>query len=233
MKRESVGILAGGIAHDFNNLITVIIGNLSMVKDDLEEGTEESAILETAENTSSQAADLAQKLVVFSRGDWMSNQRITLRETLDEISKNYPEFQPLLNRISLARDLKPIDGDSRQLRQVMISLLQNANEATGDNKIVTIKAENVSFSASNDFSLQPGDYNRISVSDNGVGIGPADIGNIFDPYFSTKGSAGGNGMGLGLAICQSIVKNHNGHISVESRQGSGTVFTFYLPAYSS
>jgi PAS domain S-box-containing protein len=231
---ESIGILAGGIAHDFNNLLSIIIGYLATAQQRLENNAEHKIIfkmLESAEKSSHQATELAQKLITFSQGGWIHPQRVTLSGILEDIPYHYPGMELLLRDASIPPDLEPLYGDERQLRQVLVNLLQNADEAMTEPKQVFIKAQNVTPDAYNDFSLNEGLYVKISIRDNGKGIPQDQLGKIFDPYFSTKHTVSQKGMGLGLAICYSIVQKHNGHIMVESQLGKGTTVTLYMPAY--
>ncbi|MCP5105070.1 MAG: hypothetical protein GY950_16905, partial [bacterium] len=232
-KLESIGILAGGIAHDFNNLLAVIIGTVTMAKDEIADYPKAVKMLDSAEKSSLQATELIQKLITFSKGGWFTPQPITLSAILTGTADHHPRQEPLLQNTSIPPDLAPIYGDERQLRQVMHNLLQNADEATGEQKKISIKAENISLNETNEFSLEMGDYVKVVISDNGRGIPPDHIDKIFDPYFSTKNTVTQKGMGLGLAICYSIIKKHNGHIAVTSEVGKGTTVDLYFPAVSS
>jgi two-component system cell cycle sensor histidine kinase/response regulator CckA len=111
------------------------------------------------------------------------------------------------------------------------NLLQNADEAAAEPKQITLEAENVTLKEDNNFDLKNGNYIKISITDHGRGIPGQQIGKIFDPYFSTKDTVTQKGLGLGLAICYSIIKKHNGHITVESEVGKGTTVTLYLPTF--
>jgi signal transduction histidine kinase/Flp pilus assembly protein TadD len=231
-KLESVGILAGGIAHDFNNLLTIIIGNLDMALEGMDVDTQTTRMLKAAEKSSLQAAELAGKLITFSKGGWINPQELSLTEVLNTTMEHYPELEALELTIKIPSGLSPLYGDERQLRQVMHNLLQNALDAVGDSNAVTVEAENIKLDRTNDFTLNPGPYVKISVTDNGEGIAPEHLGKIFDPYFSTRNSVNRKGMGLGLAICYSIIGKHKGHIAVSSEPGKGTVVTIYLPAFT-
>jgi signal transduction histidine kinase len=143
-----------------------------------------------------------------------------------------PEIRHIPCHISLPPDLDPIYGDERQLRQVIINLLLNAYEASADeNEKITITAENTGLDETNPFSLAKGNYVKISVIDCGKGISPELLEKIFDPYFSTKETVTQKGLGMGLAICYSIIKKHEGHIAVTSQVEEGTTVDVYLPVY--
>ncbi|NIM77879.1 MAG: tetratricopeptide repeat protein [Candidatus Aminicenantes bacterium] len=234
-KLESVGILAGGIAHDFNNLLTIIIGNISMTKMNLERENVDQKnfdLLEDAEKASYQATDLAQKFITFSEGGWIAPRKLTLSGLLKNTINFYPELGELHYNISIPDDLKPLYGDERQLKEVIINLLLNASEAmSSQNNEVSINAENITLLPGNEFLLKEGEYVKISIKDKGKGIPANQLEKIFDPYFSTKNQVTKKGLGLGLAICYSIIKKHEGHISVGSEVGSGTTVNVYLPAF--
>jgi PAS domain S-box-containing protein len=234
-KLQSVGILAGGIAHDFNNLLTVIIGNVTMTKMSLKESNVKPqcyALLDKAEKASFQATDLAQKFITFSEGGWVSPRKVTLSILLKNTIHLYHDLEKIHCNISIPQDLNPLYGDERQLREVFINLLLNARDAIDDSrKEVTIEAENITLLTTNEFLLKGGEYVKVSVRDKGKGIPAHQIENIFDPYFSTKNHVSRKGLGLGLAICYSIIKKHEGHIDVDSIEGRGTTVNLYLPAF--
>lgn len=232
-KMESVGILAGGIAHDFNNLLTIIIGNITMLKIRL--GKKDPQIynfLEKIEQASTQAAELAHQFVDFSEEGGLLRKKTTIANVLKNTIDLSPEIRHIPCHISLTPDLKSIYGDERQLRQVITNLLLNAHEACSDaDEKITITAENTSLDETNPFSLAKGDYVKISVMDNGKGIPPELLEKIFDPYFSTKEAVTQKGLGMGLAICYSIIKKHEGHIVITSQVEKGTTVDVYLPVY--
>jgi len=235
MKMEAVGILAGGIAHDFNNLIAVILGNVTMVAEDSSLSPQNTKMLGNAEKVCSQAADLSAKLVIFSKGGWLVRKQLSINFLLDYIFDHYPEMQPLLNNRNIPDHLPKVNGDERQLRQVILNLLQNAKEAIEPEMLsartsgVTIEAQMVSMDLDNHLELDAIDYIPKTISDKGRGISHEIMKNIFDPYFSTKNTFSKKGLGLGLAICYSIIKKHNGHITIESEEGKGTNVTLYIP----
>jgi PAS domain S-box-containing protein len=232
-KLESVGILAGGIAHDFNNLLSIIVGNNSLLK--LSLGNQDPSILDLLENiekASDQGANLAQKFITFSSGGWITRKKITLANILKEAANLSPEINEIPYDVIIPPDLEPICGDERQLRQVVTNLLVNAHEATNNkNKKIAVKARNIILEKENPFSLKEGKYVKISVIDGGRGIPAELLEKVFDPYFSTKDTVSQRGLGLGLAICYSIVKKHDGHIALTSEVENGTTVELYLPVY--
>jgi PAS domain S-box-containing protein len=233
-KMESVGILAGGIAHDFNNLLAVIVGNTSMLKLNCGNDPRVGSFVDNVEKASAQAADLAQKFVTFSEGGWVVRKEIKLEKILEDTAHLSPEIEQIHFLTALPRDLDPIYADERQLRQVMTNLLLNAHEATvfnENNKKIIVTARNITLEKDNQFSLKDGKYVHISVIDNGRGIPPELLEKIFDPYFSTKDTVSQKGLGMGLAICYSIAKKHDGHIDITSEVEKGTTVNLYLPVF--
>jgi two-component system cell cycle sensor histidine kinase/response regulator CckA len=227
-KLESLGVLAGGLAHDFNNLLTAIIGNIALAKLDAPPGESVSRYLEFAEAATSRAQSLTQQLLTFARGGSPVKKVLSAKYLIVDSagfairgSKSRCEFK-------IAPDLRAIEADEGQLGQVINNLVMNAEQAMPEGGMVTVSAENVTLAKDNPLLLKPGDYVKISVVDQGIGIPEDNIKKIFDPYFTTKD----NGLGLGLATCYSIINNHNGHITVESTPGAGTTFSLYLPASS-
>lgn len=130
-------------------------------------------------------------------------------------------------RISLPPDLWPVYGDGRQLRQAFKNIIENSIEAMPEGGHIELSAENVVVGPYMP-SLSQGDYVKVSIKDRGSEIDAEDMPRIFDPYFTTKRD-GGRGAGLGLAVSHSILKNHDGLITVESSKQSGTTFDIYIP----
>jgi C4-dicarboxylate-specific signal transduction histidine kinase len=238
---ESIGILAGGIAHDFNNLLSVIIGNIELVKDDLEPEDKNYVFLDHAENNALKAADLSRKLISFSRGGWLQRKKLHLNDIINEIINAKFTNHNEQFKIHFPVDLLPVYGDTRQLNQVFLNVLQNALEAseTVKNKEILIKTFNLDNTHPEVIEkLEPlypkqSKYIRVTVIDHGSGIPPENKSKIFDPYFSTKQNTGQKGLGLGLTLCYSIIKKHGGIITIQSEPGMGTAVDIFLPAFSS
>jgi two-component system cell cycle sensor histidine kinase/response regulator CckA len=232
MKLETVGILSAGITHDFNNLLTIIIGNLSMAQDSLEDNPPvPGPFLESANKASNQAAELVKNFLTLSEGGWAQKKQIELADIVKE-TMTAPEIKDIPLTVSLAPGLKPLFADDRQIRQVLVKLLVNAYEATTDinrEREITLGAENTFLPADNSYTLKEGDYVYITIRDNGKGIPTELLDKIFDPYFSTKERGVQKGMGLSLAVCDSIIKRHKGHIFFTSEPGVGTTVHLYLP----
>jgi two-component system cell cycle sensor histidine kinase/response regulator CckA len=226
---EQLGLLAGGIAHDFNNLLTAIIGNISLASLLLPPDDEMAERLDDAKNASLRARDLAQQLLTFARGGAPIKKTASIGKLIQDTvsfslrgSHNRSEFE-------FGDDLAPAEIDAGQISQVIANLVVNADQAMPNGGTLCVSCENFSYFANTTPAvpdLEPGDYVRIRIRDEGVGIPEKYVKRIFDPYFTTKPK----GNGLGLATAYSIIKNHNGLMTVESEVHVGTTFTIYLPA---
>jgi PAS domain S-box-containing protein len=226
---EQLGLLAGGIAHDFNNLLTAIIGNISLASLLLPVDDEMATRLNDAKNASMRARDLAQQLLTFARGGAPIKKTASIGKLIQDTvnfslrgSHNRSEF-------AFGADLWPAEIDPGQISQVIANLVVNADQAMPNSGALRVSCENLRYNSNttpNIPDLAPGDYIRISIRDQGVGIPEQYLKRIFDPYFTTKPK----GNGLGLATTYSIIKNHNGLITVESEVHVGSTFTLYLPA---
>lgn len=225
-KMESMGLLAGGIAHDFNNILTGILGNISLA---LQEVPKESRLRERltgSEKACFQAQSLAQQLLTFAKGGAPIKKLISLADLIYQSAGFACRGSQVRCEFNPEESLWAIEADPGQIGQVFQNLLINAIQAMPTGGTIHIRARNIRIDGIGSGPLNPGRYTKVSIHDHGVGIPTEHLPNIFDPYFTTKQT----GSGLGLATAYSIIKNHNGHIAVESKLGSGTTFHIYLPA---
>jgi len=227
-KLESLGVLAGGIAHDFNNIITGIMGNISFARMFLEPLHRSSTILEEAEKASRRAADLAQRLLTFAKGNVLIRKTMSSRQLVEASSALVLRGSNVSCVIEIPDDVPPVDIDEGQINQAFSNIIINAAQAMPDGGTITISAENVSLDGANAMLLAAGEYVRFRFVDTGSGIEHENLKKIFDPYFTTKPQ----GSGLGLASAHSIITKHGGHIFVRSESGTGTTFEILLPAGS-
>lgn len=228
-KLESVGILAGGIAHDFNNLLTAIMGNISLAKMHLSPGDRIYDMLDKAEHASMRAGDLTNQLITFSKGGTPFKKTVLIGELIKSVAHFSLSDSDVSSRFDIPADLLPVEIDESQIRQVIHNMIVNAEEAMPNGGTIHISAENIVIAGGEGLPLEEGKHLKISIKDQGIGIHEDNLHRIFDPYFTTKEMGSCKGMGLGLSICYSIVKNHRGHILVESQVGAGTAFHIYLP----
>lgn len=232
-KMESIGSLAGGIAHDFNNKLTVIIGYAGLAESE-QDPDHLHQYFDGVRKAAEQSADLTRQLLAFARKQTIEPKVLDLNETISGMLKM---LQRLIGEdIKLnwhpAPNLWEVKLDPSQVDQVLANLCVNARDAITDVGTITIETginvideeyctQNAGFTV--------GEYVRLSVSDNGCGMGKETLAQIFEPFFTTKGL--GEGTGLGLATVYGIVKQNKGGIHVYSEPGIGTTFTIYLPRY--
>lgn len=231
-KIEAIGILAGGIAHDFNNLLQVILGYVSLARMNAEPESKTESLLAIVEQTSESARELGTRLLTFAKGGNACMKATQLEESLRNDVEAELNSTPAIKLIFELQDGLPlVKIDVDQIRQVIANLATNAREAMPEGGELHVSASVTSLTELNNFALPPGEYLHILFADTGVGIPPESMAKIFDPYFSTKEMGTQKGMGLGLAICYSIIKHHNGHMQAQSRLGEGTRIHIYLPVY--
>ena len=233
-KMDSVGRLAGGVAHDFNNMLTVILGNVAMALEQADPTQPLHTDLIEIRKAASRSTDLTRQLLAFARKQVVAPKVLDLNDTVVGIIKM---LQRLIGEdISLkwlpAADLWPVKVDPSQIDQILANLCINARDAIKGVGNIAIETGNYTFDE--DYcavhaGFAPGEYVRLSVSDNGHGIDKEALANIFEPFFTTKGP--GEGTGLGLATVYGAVKQNNGFINVYSEPGTGTTFTIYLPRH--
>jgi two-component system cell cycle sensor histidine kinase/response regulator CckA len=233
-KMQAIGQLAGGVAHDFNNLLTAISGHCDLLLLRHEATAPDYADLIQISQNANRAAALVSQLLAFSRKQNLQPQVLRLRDVL-------ADHAHLLNRLvgekvelmlEHADDLPPIRADKRQFEQVMMNLVVNARDAMPKGGKIRISAELVSLrvSMSRDrATVPPGDYVVIRVADDGIGIATDKLTKIFEPFYTTKKT--GEGTGLGLSTAYGIVKQTGGFIFVDSVLGQGTEFSLYFPVH--
>jgi signal transduction histidine kinase/ActR/RegA family two-component response regulator len=229
-KLESTGILAGGIAHDFNNLLTVNLLNLELAQMLNLPNAELAQYLTDAKKSALMSKSLTAQLLTFAEGGAPIRKAMKISGLIQESVRIALSGSKVRGEFSLAEDLWPADVDEAQLGQVIRSMVLNAREAMPNGGVVSVRAENVVLSGTEQPPLPAGDYVQVSIADQGIGIPKDVLPKIFDPYFSTKQRGDRKGMGLGLTICHSIVHKHEGAITVESAVRVGTTFDIYLPA---
>ena len=233
-KMEAVGLLAGGVAHDFNNLLTAIKGFAALLQMTISPADESHEFVGEIVKAADRAAALTAQLLAFSRRQILRPERIDLNARVRDLERMLAllvsEGGELVLRLDPA--LGFVHADPGQVEQIVLNLAVNARDAIagGNGGRITIGTSNVTLR--DEFTLwrvapTPGEYVRLDVSDNGVGMDPATQARIFDPFFTTK--AVGQGTGLGLATVYGIVKQSNGYVWVQSAPGEGTTVSVYLP----
>jgi PAS domain S-box-containing protein len=225
-KLESLGILAGGIAHDFNNILTAVVGNLSLAKMYADQNSEVFQRLSEAEQASLRARNLTQQLLTFSRGGAPIKRTAALGELLSEWVGFVLRGSNVKCEFQIDDDLRNVELDEGQVSRVIQNLCINADQAMPLGGRIFVSAQNCLLKQGAGLPLPPGEYVRIGIRDEGIGVPPENLQKIFDPYFTTKTK----GSGLGLAASYATIKRHGGHITVDSKVGVGTTFTIFLPA---
>ena len=225
-KLESVGILAGGIAHDFNNILTSILGNISVAIMHTTPKSEISQILTNAEGAALHAKDLTMQLLTFSKGGAPIKTSASIADLIKDSTNFMLRGSNVKCEFSLPDELWPVEIDEGQMSQVINNLIINADQAMPGGGNIEISSINVIIRPGDIIPLKKGKYVKVSIKDHGKGITKRNLTKIFYPYFTTKRS----GSGLGLSVAYSIVKNHEGYITVMSKPGKGTTFYIYIPA---
>ena len=222
-KMEAIGQLAGGIAHDFNNILTVILGFATTLLDDDDEDPAMRRVATTQiVEAADRAAGLTRQLLAFGRRHIMKPQDVDLNDLVSSLAKMVHRLlgEDIDLQLQLSLRPLPIYADPGLIDQVLMNLVINARDAMPSGGSLRIETAMRSSGA--------GDQAIVRVIDTGVGIPPAALPRIFDPFYTTKGP--GKGSGLGLATAFGIVAQHNGHIEVSSQVGKGTTFELTLPS---
>ncbi len=230
-RMEAIGQLTGGIAHDSNNLLTVILGNLEMIEDELH-GHPAMKYLKEAEEAAHMGARLNQRLLTFARRRKLESKAINLNVhvlTMSELlRRTIGEGVDLTT--NLAHDLWLARVDPSEIENAILNLAINARDAMPEGGSLRVETQNCAISkenAQNNNGPAVGDYVKLSVSDSGSGIPPEVLARVFEPFFSTKDQ--GKGTGLGLSMLYGFVKQSNGHVAISSELGCGTTVDVFLP----
>ncbi len=231
-KMEAMGTLAGGIAHDFNNILGAILGYTELSINELSEDSAVRANLEYVLSAANRAKDLVKQILAFSRKGDQEKKPVYLGNIIKETIKLLRSTLPttIEIRFKIADGLNPIMADPTRLHQVMMNLCTNAGHAMRENGgLLEITLEEIALEADaiKGKELEPGFYQRLTVSDTGHGMNVETQRRIFDPYFTTKKE--GEGTGMGLSVAHGIIKSHKGEITVYSEPGKGTTFHVLLP----
>jgi two-component system cell cycle sensor histidine kinase/response regulator CckA len=230
-KMEAIGRLAGGVAHDFNNLLTVILGYSKLALSRLSPSDILYEQMEEIRKAGQRASALTTQLLAFSRRQILRPQVLDLNAVVGEMERMLRRL--IGEQIDLLTVLDPglgsVRADPGQIEQVIMNLAVNARDAMADGGKLTIETLNVEVgqAGGDHFSVPPGCYAVLAISDTGEGIDDSIKAHIFEPFFTTKGT--GKGTGLGLSTVHGIVHQSGGHVAVHSQKGCGTSFRIYLP----
>ncbi|MGO9137837.1 MAG: PAS domain S-box protein [Syntrophales bacterium] len=235
-KMQALGTLAGGVAHDLNNVLGVLVGYSELL---LQNVPQESPFHRHAMQIfkgGQRAAAIIQDLLTLTRRGVLVSETLNLNRIILDFMQ-MPEFEAIKShhpgvqfKTSLEAELLNIKGSSTHLNKTVMNLLSNAAEAISGSGEVLIRTENryLDRPIHGYDTAKEGEYAVLTVSDTGSGISPADLGRIFEPFY-TKKVMGRSGTGLGLAVVWGTVKDHDGYIDVQSAEGKGSIFTLYFP----
>ncbi len=228
---ESLGVLAGGIAHDFNNILTAILGNTALASQKVQGCSDALSYLDKVNRASERAAELCQQLLMYSGGGKMEKKAVLLSELLDDVIEMVATTiqDNIQLNIKVAEHLPLVEGDVRQLQQVILNLLTNAKEAIEGAGTITVElgVRHVDKHCTwiSEQEVPDGEYVYLHVVDTGCGMDEETQHKIFEPFFTTKIS----GRGLGMSAILGIVHAHQGALSLTSQVGQGTSICVVLP----
>ncbi len=232
-KMEAIGRLAAGVAHEFNNLLAVVLTNLTLLEEPEElEPLDARACLVEARQAAQRGSELTSQLLDFSRTSRSQQARTDISGLVQEICQ-------LLNRslgppVSIEADVEPdlsVDGDRLQLYQVLMNLCINAADAMDKQGVIKLRAATIwleEAQAKTFPGLQAGAHVELSVCDQGCGMDTETQRRAFEPFFSTKET--GQGTGLGLSTVLGVARAHRGAVDLDSSPGAGTTVRVWLPS---
>jgi signal transduction histidine kinase/ActR/RegA family two-component response regulator len=229
-KMDTIGQLTGGVAHDFNNLLMAVMGSLSLLEKRLPEDPRSHRLLQNAVQGAQRGAALTQRLLAFSRRQELKPEAVDvlllvsgMKELLERALGHGVEL-----RTQFEGTLPAALVDANQLELALLNVALNARDAMPDGGTLTISASRYSPSADGtDASLQPGDYVRIRIADNGIGMDEMTLAKATEPFFTTKGP--GKGTGLGLSMVHGLAAQSGGLLSIHSEPNVGTTIELCLP----
>jgi two-component system cell cycle sensor histidine kinase/response regulator CckA len=234
-KMEAFGQLAGGVAHDFNNFLTTILGYSDLLLNELDMKGEIAEHIREIRAAASRASALTGQLLAFSRKHPLAPAVVDVNTLLANLERSLLRLlgENISVQCDFARNKEGMHTkvDPGQLTQIILNLVVNARDAMTGGGCLALETTAVTVEPSDDQEcnpeeILPGDYVRISVTDNGGGMSEEVQQHLFEPFFTTKHEGGS---GLGLATSYGIVRQSGGHICVESELGKGTTVRIFLP----
>ncbi len=235
-KMEAIGTLAGGVAHDLNNILSGLVSYPELLLMDLPADSSMRKPIEIMKRSGERAAVIVQDLLTLARRGMPVMETLNANQIVSEymispemenLRANHPQVQI---ETELAPDLLYMKGSSVHLSKMIMNLLSNAMEAMPHAGRIVIQTANCYLDRSimGYEEVPAGNYIRIAVTDQGMGMSADDTSRLFEPFF-TKKSRGRIGTGLGLAVVWATVKDHGGYIDLCSKENEGTTFWIYFP----
>ncbi len=235
-RMEALGTLAGGVAHDLNNILVGAVSLPDLLLAKLPEGSPLRNPIELIQRSGVKAATIVQDLLTLARRGVASTSVLNLNTTVMDYFSS-PEYQTLKSfhpqvevELNLDQELPNMLGSSIHLLKALMNLVSNAAEAMPDGGKISVSTQwkHFGFQIGVHEEIEEGDYIVLRVSDTGIGISSDNMEKIFEPFY-TKKVMGRSGTGLGMAVVWGTVKDHKGHIDIESTLGQGTTFSLYFP----
>jgi PAS domain S-box-containing protein len=234
-KMQAVGTMAGGIAHDFNNILSAILGNVALAKEDLQGNDAAAVSLNEIERAGKRARNLVRQILTFSRNDEPVRRPLKLTDVVRDAMRLLKVALPpgISLKVEGGQGMPMVMADPIQVEQALVNLCTNAIHATlPAHGTITILVDSLQLDArqAETLNLPPQRYAVLSVQDAGKGMDELTLGRIFEPFFTTKEV--GQGTGLGLAVVHGVMRSHQGTVDVQSALGQGSIFSLYFPAIS-
>ncbi|MEN8221913.1 MAG: two-component regulator propeller domain-containing protein [Acidobacteriota bacterium] len=236
-KLEIIGSLAGGVAHDLNNILSGVVSYPDLLLKTIDEKDPNRKYIEIIKDSGEKAAEMVQDLLTLTRKGVINKEPISVNEIIKDFF-NSPVFTKLKKNNShinytsdLTTEKTSIFGSSIHITKTIMNLIINASEAMPIDGTISISTNRCYLDEplKGYDRVNEGDYIKLSIKDNGIGIDKKDLSNIFEPFFSKK-RMGKSGTGLGMTVVLWTIKDHYGYVIVNSIKGKGTEFQLYFPA---
>ncbi len=235
-KMQAIGQLAGGVAHDFNNQLSGILNFAELAKNDVEENSTTALYINNIISGTLRSANLTKQLLAFARKGKCIVTTVDVNKTISEVVSMLTHSIDKKIKTMQHSNANPatISGDFSQIQNAILNIALNSRDAMPKGGELILSTDLVSFNdkclEEKKHELKPGEYLRISITDNGIGMDTETQKHIFEPFFTTKEQ--GKGIGMGMASVYGTVKSHSGAIAVKSKPGEGTTITIFFPLTS-
>ncbi|MFZ6008481.1 MAG: two-component system sensor histidine kinase NtrB [Nitrospirota bacterium] len=228
---RSIATLITGLSHNFNNILVGVLGYAGLLKMKIASGdiTDAAKYIKIIESSAEKASDLIRHLMLFSKKAEYEVREISLNDVVNDVLKiiAHSFLSSISIKTNLQEELYKINADRNKIQQVILNICLNARDAMPEGGVLEIEIFNEEVSE-DILPVKKGRYAVIRISDTGCGMDEETKARMYEPFFTTKGLL--EHLGMGLSIAYSIIKDHNGHISVDTEMGRGTTFKIYLPA---